>query len=119
MDPEQQIRVVFVTFPDVECARRIAGGIVERGRAACANLVPGVESIYRWEGELHRDAEVLGIFKCAVATLPDFTQAVVEMHPYEVPEVVVLPVDGGHGPYLEWVRASCSTAVRGRGGDEG
>jgi periplasmic divalent cation tolerance protein len=119
MDPQQQLRVVFVTFPDVECARRIAGSIVERGEAACANLVPGVESIYRWEGELYRDAEVLGIFKCVATALPAFTRAVVEAHPYEVPEVVVLPVEGGHEPYLDWVLASCSSAPQRGDGHEG
>jgi len=119
MDPEQKIRVVLVTFPDTECARRVAGDMIEQGWAACANLVSGVESIYRWEGELQRDSEVLGIFKCAVAALPAFTGALVEMHPYEVPEVVVLPVEGGYPPYLEWVQASSVPAERDRDGHEG
>lgn len=99
------VRTVLVTAPDKETAERLGRTLVEERLAACANLVPGVVSIYRWSGEVHRDTEVLVIVKTTSARAERVRERVVELHPYEVPEVLVLAVEQGHEPYLDWVRA--------------
>ena len=95
---------VLVTAPDMEVAESLGTRLVEEGRAACANLLPGMVSLYRWEGDLQRDDEVLLILKSTLPAAEALRARVVELHPYEVPEVLVLPVGGGHPPYLAWVR---------------
>ncbi len=95
---------VLVTAPDMEVAETLGTRLVEEGRAACANLLPGVVSLYRWEGALQRDDEVLLILKSTLPAAEALRERVVELHPYEVPEVLVLPVGGGHPPYLAWVQ---------------
>jgi periplasmic divalent cation tolerance protein len=98
------IRAVLVTVPDPEAADRLGRTLVEERLAACANLVPGVVSLYRWEGEVQRDEEVLLILKCTAPGVEALRRRVVELHPYDVPEVLALPVAEGHAPYLRWVR---------------
>ncbi len=100
------VRVVYVTAPDAEVAARLGRAVVEAGLAACVNLVPGLRSIYWWEGKVHDDAEVLLIVKTTAAQLDALRDHLVALHPYTVPEVIALPVVAGHEPYLEWVRAS-------------
>jgi periplasmic divalent cation tolerance protein len=100
----EPLHVVLVTTPDAEVGARIGRTLVEEGLAACANLVPGVRSIYRWEGAVHDDAEVLLILKTRAALSGALAARVRALHPYQVPEVVALPVAGGSEPYLDWVR---------------
>lgn len=97
--------VVLGTFPDLEKARQIGTLMVEMQLAACVNLVPGAESIYRWEGKLCREAEVLAVFKVARGREQALIEALVKAHPDEVPEVLALPVEGGNEAYLRWVNA--------------
>jgi periplasmic divalent cation tolerance protein len=105
-------RVVLVTVPDEETGRALAQALVGDRLAACGNVIPGVTSIYRWRGEVHQDPECLIIFKTTKAALPALKRRVVELHPYEVPEILALaPVDG-HLPYLEWVRAEVEETER-------
>ncbi len=99
------VRVVLVTSPDPVAAEGLARAAVEEGLAACANIVSGGVSIYRWEGEVRRDSEVLIVLKTTAAAAPELCARVAELHPYEVPEVLVLPVDSGYVPYLDWIRA--------------
>ncbi len=103
MDPDTDVRVVLVTAPTVEVAVELARGAVEAGLAACGNLVPGIRSIYAWNGSIHDDAEVLVVFKTTAARVAALTAQVAEAHPYDCPEVLALPVTAGHGPYLDWV----------------
>jgi len=98
--------VVLVTAPDVEQAERLARALVEEGACACVNLVPGVRSIYRWKGEVEAAAEVLCVIKTTRERVAALTARVAALHPYEVPEVLALPVEAGHAPYLEWLAAS-------------
>jgi periplasmic divalent cation tolerance protein len=98
------VRVALVTTPDVKSAEAIGGAVVEEGLAACANVMPGVTSVYRWRGEVHRDDEVLVILKTTDERATELTRRIVALHPYEVPEVVVIEAVGGHAPYLDWVR---------------
>lgn len=98
------IRTVLVTAPDMATGELLGKALVEEHLAACANIVPGVVSLYRWKGEVHRDAEVLMIVKTTGGRVEDVRRRVVELHPYDVPEVVALAVDEGHEPYLAWVQ---------------
>lgn len=98
------MRVVLCTCPPAE-AERIARGLVERG-AACVNVLPGVRSFYAWAGALQADDESLLVIKAAVERLPALQAALKELHPYELPEWVVLPVDEAltSEAYRAWVR---------------
>ena len=102
---ETDVVVVLVTAPSEAVAAGLARGAVAAGLAACGNLVPGVRSIYAWQGEIHDDAEVLIVFKTTRAGATALLDHVVEAHPYDTPEVLQLGVEAGHGPYLDWVRA--------------
>ena len=105
MNPsDSEVRVGFITAPDVETGTRIARALVEERLAACVNLVSGIRSIYRWEGSVQEDAEVLLVVKTRADRAGDLVARVSELHPYELPEVVMLPAVGGNPPYLDWVR---------------
>jgi periplasmic divalent cation tolerance protein len=99
----EPVHVVLVTAPDAEVGARIGRALVQEGLAACVNLVPGVRSIYRYEGRVHDDAEVLLVLKTRAALSAALAARVRALHPYELPEVVALAVAGGSEPYLEWV----------------
>jgi periplasmic divalent cation tolerance protein len=97
--------VVFSTFPNADKAAEIARILVSEGLAACVNLLPQIRSIYRWNGELHDDQEVLAIIKTTRDRFEAMRTRLVGLHPYEVAEVIALPVEAGHLPYLSWVAA--------------
>lgn len=97
------VAVVFSTFPDPDKAAEIARVLVDEQLAACVNIVPSVRSIYRWQGQVCNEAETLAIIKTTVERLDALTARLTELHPYDVPEVVAIPVTGGHEPYLAWV----------------
>lgn len=97
------VLLVLCTFPDAETARHAGSALVEAGLAACVNLLPGIESIYRWQGKVERAGEVLAVFKTTAAALPAFERRLVEMHPYEVPEVVVLQPAQVAESYARWI----------------
>jgi len=86
--------------PDAE---RIARALVEERLAACVNVVPGVVSIYRWKGKVEQEAELLLVIKTLAPRVEALKARLLELHPYELPEVVVLPIGGGHAPYLAWI----------------
>lgn len=100
-DPD--VRVVLVTLPDQEAAEAMVGRLVEEGVVACGNIVPGITSIYRWQGAVERATEALVLFKTTGPGAERLMRRVPELHPYEVPEVLVLPVDAGHQPYVDWI----------------
>jgi periplasmic divalent cation tolerance protein len=100
------VDVALVTAPSRDVAERIVTAAVEERLAACGNIVPGITSIYRWEGAVERADEVLIVFKTVRASVPKLMVRVQELHPYEVPEVLVLPVAAGLTSYLEWVAAN-------------
>ncbi len=97
-----ELRIVLCTFPDADVARQIGTSLVEKQLAACANLVPGVESIYRWQGKTESATEVLVIFKTTAAAYPAFAAALAEAHPYDVPEIIALEPAAVAGSYLDW-----------------
>ncbi|MGB0637777.1 MAG: divalent-cation tolerance protein CutA [Myxococcota bacterium] len=97
------IHMVFMTAPDEAVASSIGRAVVEKGLAACANLIPGVRSIYRWQGEICDDGEWLVLFKTTDEQLESLRETIIDLHPYECPEVLVVDVDGGAPDYLKWV----------------
>jgi len=97
------ILVVFCTCPDEMTAKKLAGGLVERQLAACVNVLPGIRSIYRWQGEVQDDGEALMVIKTSREAYPDLENWLLEQHPYELPEVIALPLERGLPGYLEWV----------------
>ena len=98
-----EILLAFSTFPDVETARRIARQLVTESSAACANIIPAVESIYRWQGKLEQGTETLVLFKMNAARFADFQEKLKSLHPYDVPEIIAVPVDRALPEYLRWV----------------
>ena len=99
------IRIILCTFPQVELARQIGTALVEKQLAACVNLIPAVTSVYRWQGRVETATEVLAVFKTSAAALPAFQQALTELHPYEVPEIVALEPAAVADPYQSWLLA--------------
>lgn len=97
--------VVLVTAPDAEVAARLARTLVEDRLAACGNVLPGLRSIYRWEGRVHDEPEALLLLKTTRARFEALREAVLRLHPYQVPEVIALPVEAGSAPYLAWLSA--------------
>ena len=91
------------TCPDAATAARIASALVDDRLAACVNVLPGVESIYRWQGRVERASEVLLLIKSTRERLPALTARVVELHPYELPELVAVDIAGGLPGYLAWI----------------
>jgi periplasmic divalent cation tolerance protein len=104
--------VVLSTVGKAEDAERIGRALVEGGLAACVNVLPAVTSIYRWKGRLEKDEERLLVIKTRADRFDALREALVALHPYEVPEVLALPVAGGHQPYLEWMDDNVKGDVR-------
>lgn len=98
------LAVGYVTHRTGPEAAAFAAALVEAGLAACVNIVPGVTSVYRWQGKTETDAEVLLILKTRLSLRPALAAFLAARHPYAVPELVLLPMAGGHAPYLAWVR---------------
>jgi len=98
--------VVLVTAPDADTAARIARTLVEEKLAACGNVLPGVRSIYRWQGNVEEAQETLLVLKTARARFKEIVDRVRALHPYEVPEVVAVPIEAGFDGYLDWVVGS-------------
>jgi len=98
--------LVLSTFPDAEVARTIARTLVEERLAACANLLPGAESLYWWKGVIESSSEVLAIFKTTEEGYPRLEVRLKELHPYELPEIVAVRPAGGLPAYLEWIAAN-------------
>ena|SRR5687768_8077637 len=102
--------LVLCTFGDVEEARRVARLLVEERLAACANLLPAVESIYRWQGAIETATEVSVMLKTNIDRYYRLEARLLELHSYEVPEIIALPITAGSLSYLRWVDESCQDA---------
>jgi periplasmic divalent cation tolerance protein len=95
--------IILCTCPDPATAERIAETVVGERLAACVNIVPGLTSIYRWEGRMQRDAELLLLIKTCQAVYPLLEARIRELHPYQIPEIIALPVQTGLAAYLDWI----------------
>jgi periplasmic divalent cation tolerance protein len=100
--------IVFCTCESEDEALRIAEALVNGRLAACVNVLPGVHSIYRWKGEVERAREVLLLIKTTVERFPALRDRVGELHTYETPEIIALPVAGGSEKYLSWLEEQVS-----------
>ena len=96
--------VVLITCPDEGSAREVAETLLRERLAACVSMIPGVRSSFWWQGAIEEAEEVLLVVKARVEHLGELVEAVKEVHPYEVPEVIALPIIGGHEGYLDWAR---------------
>ncbi|KAL1771773.1 hypothetical protein HispidOSU_025195 [Sigmodon hispidus] len=104
------VSAAFVTCPNEKVAKEMARAIVEKRLAACVNLIPQMTSIYEWKGKIEEDSEVLMMIKTQSSLVPALTEFVRSVHPYEVAEVISLPVEQGNLPYLHWVRQVTESA---------
>ena len=103
----EQVVLAISTFPEAETASRIAYTLVEEKCAACANLISAVHSIYRWKEKIETAGEVLVFFKTTETRREMFEQRLRSLHPYEVPELLFIKIDGGSSKYLRWVTDNC------------
>ena len=100
------VLLILCSFPSAAQARQIGTLLVERQLAACVNLIPGIESIYRWQGKVETASEVLAIFKTTAAAFPAFEKALTELHPYDVPEIIAVQPATVAETYTAWVIGS-------------
>src|SRR5436305_3753027 len=103
-----EARIVLTTAGSADEARKIAGALVERRLAACVNIVPQIESVYRWQGKVERATEWLMIIKTQAGAFERVQDAIRELHSYDLPECVMLGIDAGSDAYLEWIADNVS-----------
>ncbi len=107
-------RVVLISTPGAEAGRRLARILVEERLAACGSVIPAVTSVYRWEGAIEEEEEALVVLKTTADRVPPLTERALELHPYEVPEILALPVSSGNPGYLDWLTKETRTAPHDR-----
>ena len=95
--------VVFITVDSPENAQKLADKLLTERQAACVNIIPGVESHYWWQGKIEKADELMLVVKSRAALLDDLIKLVKENHPYNVPEIIALPIIGGNEDYLKWI----------------
>jgi periplasmic divalent cation tolerance protein len=103
----EKILLALSTFPDTDVARRISNELVTERFAACANMLPSVESIYRWKERIESGSETFVLFKVSENRQSAFQDKLRSLHPYDVPEIIFVPVAGGLPEYLQWVSENC------------
>ncbi len=108
MKDGREFRIVMSTAGSEDEGAQIAKSLLERKLCACVNLIPKVRSLYRWEGAIQDDAEVLLIMKTTKEKLGRLCEHLTEQHSYDVPEVISIALDQGSAPYLEWLAESCA-----------
>lgn len=101
-----EYRLVYITTSSEAEAHRIGRNLVEQRLAACANIIPGMRSVYRWKGEICEDNEVVLLAKTTAAKLADLTESVLQQHSYECPCIVAIPLEAGNPAYLTWIGES-------------
>jgi len=108
MNAQGNVLLALTTCPSSEVATRIAQTLVSERLAACVNQMPGISSTYIWEGKVQTDTEVLLIIKTTEAQFAVIKERLAGLHPYELPELVAIPVCAGSERYLDWVRHNCA-----------
>lgn len=107
MKQMNRFKIVLITAPDIKTARRLARAALLARLIACANLVPKIESHYRWQGKIEKSTEVFIICKTTTGSLARFQKLVQRLHPYDTPEFVVLKISSGSARYLKWLGECC------------
>lgn len=95
--------LVYCTCPDHATALRIAETLVDRELAACVNIIPGLTSVYRWQGQRETASEALLLIKTRQTVYPELQAAILTLHPYELPEIIAVPIETGLPAYLAWI----------------
>ena len=103
--PEDKAVVVYATFPDAKTAETIGAVLVERGLAACVNIIPGMTSIYVWDGKVQREEEVAMVIKTRGGLADTVIAQTKALHPYDTPALLVIETSGGEAGFLDWIRA--------------
>ena len=103
----EKILLALSTFPDAEIARRISNQLVSERFAACANILPSIESIYRWKDKIESGNETLVFFKLSEDRQSAFQDKLRSLHPYDVPEIIFVSIASGLPEYLQWVSENC------------
>lgn len=98
-----QALLVLTNMPDASSAHALARHLVARKLAACVNIQTGVQSVYRWQGSIEEASEVSMLIKTTAARYAELVEAIKASHPYQVPEIVALPITAGWAPYLDWI----------------
>ena len=98
-----QALLVLTNVPDLECAQLVARTLVELRLAACVNLLPAVQSVYRWQEQIEEATEITLLIKTTSQNYESLQQAIVKLHPYNVPEIIAMPIVAGYAPYLQWI----------------
>lgn len=106
IEATDEIVIVMTTCPDAASAQQIAGMVVTDKLAACVQRIPAMQSTYMWQGKLQDEAEVLLLIKTLPHAVPALTRRILEVHPYEVPELLIQTADCGNEAYLQWVRTN-------------
>lgn len=104
-----KILLAVSTFPDRETAQRISNQLVTEKFAACANILPGIESIYRWKEKIETGSETLVLFKVSEDRQSALQEKLRSLHPYDVPEIIFVPISSGLPEYLHWVIENCAS----------
>ena len=104
--PSAKQVVIFITAKDNEQAQRIAKGLLKAKLIACANIVPGVQSLFWWEGKIDEASEILLVLKTSASKINKIIGKVKSLHSYDVPEIIALPIVAGNKDYLKWVNES-------------
>jgi len=112
MEDTKNLLIVYCTCPDREAAITLADGIIAAGLAACVNIVPGLISIYRWQGERQQGTEELLLIKTSSTAYPALEKYISTNHPYELPEIIAVPIKVGLASYLDWISESCALTPR-------
>jgi periplasmic divalent cation tolerance protein len=103
--------LVLTTVPSADVGEQIARALVEGRLAACVNILPPMVSIYRWKGEVQRDSECQLVIKTSPARVDALQERLADLHPYDLPELIVIPVEGGDPAYLAWIEGEVSDIV--------
>lgn len=111
-EPTTPFLAALTTAPSAEAAKRLVRTLVERRLVACGTVLPGAVSTYWWHGAVTEEDEVVVVLKTTAVRWKALAAALPALHPYEVPELIALPVEGGYRPYLEWLRAETSGSRR-------
>ena len=98
-----QAKIVLTTCGSKEEAEKIARALVERRLAACVNIVPGIESVYRWQGKVESETEWMLVIKTTVGRFEAVREAIRELHSYDLPECIMISIEGGSPEYLKWI----------------
>lgn len=103
---EHDLIIVFCTCGSEKNASQIADKLVSHQLAACVNMLPGIESVYQWQEQIQRDKEVLLIIKTQQDRYSELEQVILELHDYELPEIITVPIEAGYQAYLKWITSA-------------